>query len=196
MTGSLTSTTSSVNHQAPRFRSKLSTVFLRVRKNPITFLPKKYKPLGSVALFDGDNDRILTPGASTSSGAINSGDDLVTPAYPGQTSRWPSHGVPLIVCFDSDFFNQDPDVYPRSEADVYAPRSLTRNNKPVHKKGDGSKRTPDTPVKKLKATRSAVERPLQSAFARKIGSEEFGRLLAEVEERGLPPENTSSIVDE
>ena len=50
---------------------------------------------------------------------------------------------------------------------------LTGNTKPVHGKEDGSKRMSETPVKKFKTTSLAVERPWQSAFTRKIGSEEF-----------------------
>ena len=146
-------------------------------RNPITFLPKKYKPRDSAVLFESDDDRIPNmPGASTSLSTINSGDGLVTPIYPSQASGWPSHGDPLVAGFDSDFFSRDPDAYSCSEADAFIMRLLTGNTKPVHGKGNGSKRMPDTPVKKLKTTHFAVERPWQSAFTRKIGSEEFDYL--------------------
>ena len=146
-------------------------------RHPITFLPKKYKPRDSAVLLESDDDRIPNmPGASTSLSTINSGDGLVTPIYPSQASGWPSHGGPLVAGFDNDFFSRDPDAYSRSEADAFIMRLLTGNTKPVHGKANGTKRMPDTPVKKLKTTHFAVERPWQSAFTRKIGSEEFDYL--------------------
>ena len=146
-------------------------------RNPITFLPKKYKPRDSAVLFESDDDRIPNmPGASSSLSTINSGDDLVTPVYPGQTSGWPSRDGPLVAGLDNDLFSHDPDAYSRSEADAFIMRLLTGNTRPANGKEDGSKRMPDTPVKKLKTTHFAVERPWQSAFTHKIGSEEFDYL--------------------
>ena len=99
------------------------------------------------------------PGASTSLTTINSGSGLVTPIYLAQTSGWPSYGGPLVAGFDSDFFSRDPDVYSHSEADAFIMHLLTGNVKPAHGKEDDSKRMPDTPIKKLKTTHFAVERP-------------------------------------
>ena len=146
-------------------------------RNPITFLPKKYKPRDSAVLFESDDDRIPSmPGASSSLSTINSGDGLVTPVYPSQTSGWPSRDGPLVAGLDNDFFARDLDTHSRSEADAFIMRLLAGNTKPAHGKEDGAKRMPDTPVKKMKTTHFAVERPWQSAFARKIGSEEFDYL--------------------
>ena len=147
-------------------------------RNPITFLPKKYKPRDSAVLFESDDDRIPSmPGASSSLSTMNSGDSLVTPVYPSMASGWPSRdGPPLVASHDYDLFNRDLDAYSRSEADDFIMRLLAGNTKPVHGKEDGSKRMPDTPVKKLKTTHFAVERPWQSAFTSKIGSEEFDYL--------------------
>jgi mitosis inhibitor protein kinase SWE1 len=146
-------------------------------RNPITFLPKKYKPRDSAVLFESDDDRIPNmPGASSSLSSINSGDGLVTPVYPSLASGWPSRDGPFVAGLDNDLFGRDPDAYSRSEADSFIMRLLTGNTKPAHGKEDGSKRMPDTPVKKLKTTHFAVERPWQSAFTRKIGSEEFDYL--------------------
>ena len=146
-------------------------------RNPITFLPKKYKPRDSAVLFESDDDRIPNmPGASSSLSTINSGDGLVTPVYPSLASGWPLRDDPLVAGLDNDLFGRDPDAHSRSEADAFIMRLLTGNAKPAHGKEDGSKRMPDTPVKKLKTTHFAVERPWQSAFTRKIGSEEFDYL--------------------
>lgn len=146
-------------------------------RNPITFLPKKYKPRDSAVLFESDDDRIPSmPGASSSLSTINSGDGLITPVYPGQASGWPSRDGPFVAGLDSDFFGRDPDAYSRSEADAFIMRLLTGNTKPAHGNEDGTKRMPDTPVKKMKTTHFVVERPWQSAFTRKIGSEEFDYL--------------------
>lgn len=146
-------------------------------RNPITFLPKKYKPRDSAVLFESDDDRIPgMPGTSTSLSTINSGDGIVTPIYPSQVSGWPSRDGPLVAGLDNDPFSHDPDAHSRSEADAFIMRLLTGSTKPVHGKEGGSKRMPDTPVKKLKTTHFAVERPWQSAFTRKIGSEEFDYL--------------------
>lgn len=146
-------------------------------RNPITFLPKKYKPRDSAILFESDDDRIPSmPGASSSLSTINSGDGLITPAYPSQTSGWPSHDGPLVAGLDNDLFCRDSDGYSRSEADAFIMRLLTGNPRPAHDKEEGTKRMPDTPVKKMKVTHFDVERPWQSAFTRKIGSEEFDYL--------------------
>lgn len=146
-------------------------------RNPITFLPKKYKPRDSAILFESDDDRIPSmPGASSSLSTINSGDGLITPAYPSQTSGWPSHGGPLVAGLDNDLFCRDSDAYSRSEADAFIMRLLTGNPRPAQDKEDCTKRMPDTPVKKMKITHFVVERPWQSAFTRKIGSEEFDYL--------------------
>ena len=146
-------------------------------RNPITFLPKKYKPRDSAVLFESDDDRIPNvPEASSSLSTINSGDPLVTPVYPSLASGWPSRDGPLFAGLDHDVLSRDLDAYSRSEADAFIMRLLTGNTKPVHGKEDGSKRMPDTPVKKLKTTHFVVERPWQSAFTRKIGSEEFDYL--------------------
>jgi len=146
-------------------------------RNPITFLPKKYKPRDSAVLFESDDDRIPNmPGASSSLSTINSGDGLDTPVYPSQASGWPSRDGPLVAGLDHGLFSRDPDAYSRSEADAFIMRLLTGSTKPAHGKEDGSKRMPDTPVKKLKTTHFAVERPWQSAFTHKIGSEEFDYL--------------------
>ena len=146
-------------------------------RNPITFLPKKYKPRDSAVLFESDDDRIPSmPGASSSLSTINSGDGLVTPVYPSQVSGWPSRDGPIVAGLDIDFFGRDLDAFSRSEADAFIMRLLTGDTKPPHGKEDGTKRMPDTPVKKVKTTHFAVERPWQSAFTRKIGSEEFDYL--------------------
>lgn len=146
-------------------------------RNPVTFLPKKYKPRDSAVLFESDDDRIPNmPGASSSLSTINSGDGLITPVYPGLASGWPSRDGPLVAGHDNDLFSRDPDAFCRSEADAFIMRLLTGDTKLAHGKEDGSKRMPDTPVKKLKTTHFAVERPWQSAFTRKIGSEEFDYL--------------------
>ena len=146
-------------------------------RNPITFLPKKYKPRDSAVLFESDDDRIPSmPGASTSLSSINSGDGLITPVYPSQLSGWPSRHGPLVAGLDNDIFGRDTDTYSRSEADAFIMCLLTGNTKSTHGKEDGTKRMPDTPVKKMKTTHFVVERPWQSAFTRKIGSEEFDYL--------------------
>lgn len=146
-------------------------------RNTTTFLPKKYKPRDSAVLFESDDDRIPSmPGASSSLSTINSGDGLITPVYPNNASGWPSRDGPLVAGLDNDFFGPDSDVYSRSEADAFIMRLLTGSAKPVHSKEGGTKRMPDTPVKKVKTTHFAVERPWQSAFTRKIGSEEFDYL--------------------
>ena len=146
-------------------------------RNPTNFLPKKYKPRDSAVLLESDDDRIPSmPGASSSLSTINSGDGLVTPVYPSQASGWPSRDGPLVAGLDNDFFVRDPDTRSRSEAEAFITRLLTGDTKPAHGKEDGTKRMPDTPVKKMKTTRFAVERPWQSAFTRKIGSEEFDYL--------------------
>lgn len=146
-------------------------------RNPITYLPKKYKPRDSAVLFESDDDRIPNmPGASSSLSTINSGDGLVTPVSPSQASGWLSRDGPFVAGLDSDLFGRDPEAYVRSEADAFIMHLLKGNTKPAYGKEDGSKRMPDTPVKKLKTTHFAVERPWQSAFTRKIGSEEFDYL--------------------
>jgi mitosis inhibitor protein kinase SWE1 len=146
-------------------------------RNPITFLPKKYKPRDSAVLFESDDDRISSmPGASSSLSTINSGDGLVTPVYPSQASGWPFRDGPLVAGLDNDLFGRDPDAYSRSEADAFIMRLLAGNANNAHGKGDSAKRMPDTPVKKVKTAHFAVERPWQSAFTRKTGSEEFDYL--------------------
>ena len=146
-------------------------------RNPITFLPKKYKPRDSAVLFESDDDRIPSmPGASSSLSTINSGDGLITPVYPNQFSAWPFHDDPLVAGSDNDLFGRDPDAYSRSEANAFIMRLLTGSAKPAHDNEVGTKRMPDTPVKKVKMAHFAVERPWQSAFTRKIGSEEFDYL--------------------
>jgi mitosis inhibitor protein kinase SWE1 len=116
------------------------------------------------------------PGASSSLSTINSGDGLITPVYPTHASGWPSREGPLVAGLDNDLFGRDPDAYSRSEAEAFIMRLLTGNVIPAPGKEDGAKRMPDTPVKKMKTTHFAVERPWQSAFTRKIGSEEFDYL--------------------
>lgn len=163
-------------------------------RNPITFLPKKYKPRDSAVLFESDDDRIQSmPGASSSLSSINSGDGLITPVYPSQSSGWPSHDGPLVVGLDNDLFSCDSDTYSRSEADAFIMRLLTGNTNPVHGKEDGTKRMPDTPVKKMKTTHFVVERPWQSAFTRKIGSEEFDHLAPPPGRGGGKKAGTSKV---
>ena len=143
-------------------------------RNPITFLPKKYKPRDSAVLFESDDDRNPSmPGASSSLSTINSRDGLIMPVYPSQMSGWPSREGPLVAGLDSELFGRDPDVYSHLEANAFIMRLLTGNAKPAHGKDDGTKRMPDTPVKKLKTTHFVVERPWQSAITRKISSEAF-----------------------
>ena len=124
-------------------------------RNPITSLPK-YKPRDSTVSFESDDDRIPNvPGAPSSLSTINSGDTLITPVYPSPTSGWPSRDGHLVTGFHPDLFSRDLDAYSRSEVDAFIMRLLTGNTKPVHGKEDGSRRMPDTPVKRLKTTPAA-----------------------------------------
>ena len=99
------------------------------------------------------------PGASTSLSSINSGDGLIMPVYPSQLSGWLSHHGPLAAGLDNDIFGRDPDMYSRSEVDAFIMCLLAENIRSTHGKEDGTKRMPDTPVKKMKMTHFIVEWP-------------------------------------
>jgi hypothetical protein len=111
--------TPSADHQIPHLPSVIDSTPSHLL-NPITFLPKKYKPQDSTVLFESDNDQIPNmPGASSSLSSINSGNGLITPVYPSLASGWLSRDNPLIAGLDNNLFSRDPDAHPRSEADSF-----------------------------------------------------------------------------
>jgi mitosis inhibitor protein kinase SWE1 len=145
-------------------------------------IPKKYKPRDSGVSFENEDKVPAMPTVSTSISTIHSGDGLATPIFgPETASGWPLQDDVIVFNSDEDGFMQvstsssgntlntgvDPDGFiMRLLVDVQSSQV----------KDTSSRRMPGTPVKRMKMTHFAIDRPWQSAFTNKIGSEEFNYL--------------------
>ncbi|KAJ7091240.1 kinase-like domain-containing protein [Mycena epipterygia] len=124
-------------------------------------IAKKYNARDSgVALSEDDDEAdLLVPRASTSVSSIYSDEDLVTPGVePEVGSGWPS-----VVMGDTGAPEGGVDV------DAFIRRTLAAGSKgPAH-----AKKAPGTPVKRVKTSYLAGDRPWQSAVAHKVGLQGF-----------------------
>ncbi|KAJ6587067.1 kinase-like domain-containing protein [Mycena vulgaris] len=132
-------------------------------KKPNATIAKKYNSRDSgVALSEDDDDPGhlgFMPRASTSVSSIYSDEGLVTPGLePEVGSGWPS-----VVMGDSSAFEGGVDV------DAFIRRTLAAGSKGAGPSAAQPKKAPGTPVKRVKTSYLAGDRPWQSAVAHKVG---------------------------
>lgn len=147
----------------------------RSKNSGVTTLPRKFKPRDSGVVMSDDDDVMslgggylnVMPTASTSVGSVHSDveDNLVTPGFgPDTSSGWPSVFVTGMDDPKGEVYShltgRGPDV------DAFIMRTLAAATKGFQ---GGKKKVPGTPVKRMKMTYLAGERPWQSAVAAKVG---------------------------
>jgi mitosis inhibitor protein kinase SWE1 len=145
-------------------------------RNKKIFFQKKYKPRDSgVVLSDEEDGRYfgVMPKASTSIGSLySSGDEgLVTPGTgPSPGSGWPQAAVVVSSFFDemSEGVLDGNAGAGEGNVDEFILRTLAAGAKGTHD-GEGPKKIPGTPVKKVRTSYMGGERPWQSAVTRKVG---------------------------
>jgi mitosis inhibitor protein kinase SWE1 len=160
----------------------------RSRNNAGQMLPKKYKPRDSGVSFEEDSNKSGNdylpgmPTASTSVSTIYSGDEaLVTPIFgPATASGWPVSDNVVVVDADQDasmrVSTSESSLRTGTDAEGFIMHLLTGGTQSSHLDAHFLRKMPGTPVKKTKTANFAVNRPWQSAFTSKIGSEEFDYL--------------------
>lgn len=161
----------SVTGGTPSPRSKANT--------PIS-LPKKFKPRDSGVVISDDEDELMSisgsvggdflnvmPRASTSVSSIYSDGDegLITPGVgPELGSGWP--GAAVFISGADDNGRSTMTMEGGVDVDAFIMRTLASAAKGQQ---EASKKVPGTPVKKVKTTYLAGDRPWQSAVAAKVG---------------------------
>ncbi|KAJ7497443.1 hypothetical protein FB451DRAFT_1120964 [Mycena latifolia] len=123
-------------------------------------IAKKYNSRDSGVALSEDDDEVdhLMPRASTSVSSIYSDEGLVTPGVePEIGSGWPS-----VVVGDSGALDDGADV------DAFIRRTLAAASKGTGPSAQ-PKKAPGTPVKRVKTSYLAGDRPWQSAVAHKVG---------------------------
>ncbi|KAJ7076348.1 hypothetical protein B0H15DRAFT_864230 [Mycena belliarum] len=124
-------------------------------------IAKKFNSRDSgVALSEDDEDGDhLMPGASTSVSSIFSDEGLCTPGLePEAGSGWPSVVVGEISAFEGGL-----------NVDAFIQRTLATASKSTGPSAQQVKKAPGTPVKRVKTSYLAGDRPWQSAVAHKVG---------------------------
>ncbi|KAK2463166.1 hypothetical protein APHAL10511_004821 [Amanita phalloides] len=154
-------------------------------------LQRKYRLRDSGVVISDDEDGSSRsngdqlPPASTSAGSLYSDadDGLVTPGAEFG-SGWPGSSIFVRGTDDNGLRNGMDEREVGTDVDAFIMRTLSTTSKGANV---GTKKAPDTPVKKHKTTFLGIDRPWQSAVAPKVGLRyQLENRTAKVPRKSLP----------
>ena len=172
-------------------------------------LQRKYRPRDSGVVISDDDDYgssltsssngdhlNIVPPASMSAGSLYSDadDGLVTPGVaPESGSGWPGSAIFVRGTDDNSLRNS----MDGRDAEVNVDEFIMRTLSTASKNSEGTKRAPDTPVKKQKTTFLGIDRPWQSAMAPKVGLRyQLDNRTAKAPRKSLPADFSRRLEDE